>query len=107
MENAVRMLPRNDPTIADAQPPLRVIPTAPPAVITRANVSAACPVQDVCRNCRRKMGNRPKTSMENSIKLNTCVVDGRREASTVDAITAALVEREAGNLVAPAPSPLP
>ena len=28
----------------------------------------------------------------------TCVVDGRREASTVDAMRAAFVEREAGNL---------
>ena len=45
--------------------------------------------------------------MEKSIKLNTCVVEGKREASTVDAITAALVDKEAGNFVAPAPSPLP
>jgi hypothetical protein len=45
--------------------------------------------------------------MENNIRLNTCVVDGSRDASTVDAITAAFVDREAGNLVAPAPSPLP
>jgi hypothetical protein len=45
--------------------------------------------------------------MENSIKLKTWVVDGRRDASTVDAMTAAFVDKDAGNLVAPAPSPLP
>lgn len=53
------------------------------------------------------MGKSPKTSMEKSIRLNTWVVEGSREARTVEAITAAFVEREAGNLVAPAPSPLP
>ena len=36
--------------------------------------------------------------MENNVNENTCVVDGRRDASTVDAISAAFVEREAGNL---------
>ena len=32
------------------------------------------------------------------VRLKTCVVDGRREASTVEAMSAALVESEAGNL---------
>lgn len=36
--------------------------------------------------------------MLKSVRENTCVVEGRREASTVEAIRAALVERDAGNL---------
>jgi hypothetical protein len=36
--------------------------------------------------------------MEKSVRENTCVVEVRREANTVEAIKAALVEREAGNL---------
>lgn len=36
--------------------------------------------------------------MLKSVRLNTWVVEGRREARTVLAIRAALVEREAGNL---------
>lgn len=52
----------------------------------------------MCRKCRRKTGKRPKTSMLKSVRENTCVVEGRREASTVEAIRAALVERDAGNL---------
>jgi hypothetical protein len=36
--------------------------------------------------------------MLNKVRLNTCVVDGKREASTVLAIKAAFVESEAGNL---------
>ena len=43
-------------------------------------------------------GKRPKTSMLNRVRLNTWVVDGRREARTVLAIRAAFVESEAGNL---------
>jgi len=44
-----------------------------------------------------KHGKSPNTSMENRVRLNTCVVEGRREANTVDAINAAFVERDAGN----------
>lgn len=33
------------------------------------------------------------------MREKTCVVEGRREARTVEAIRAALVEREAGNLL--------
>jgi 5S rRNA maturation endonuclease (ribonuclease M5) len=36
--------------------------------------------------------------MENRVSEKTCVVEGRRDASTVEAMRAALVEREAGNL---------
>ena len=36
--------------------------------------------------------------MLNSVKLKTCVVLGRREASTVEAMRAALVDKLAGNL---------
>jgi len=37
--------------------------------------------------------------MEKSVNENTCVVDVSREASTVEAMSAALVDKEAGNLV--------
>lgn len=36
--------------------------------------------------------------MENNVNEKTCVVEGSRDASTVDAISAAFVDREAGNL---------
>jgi 5S rRNA maturation endonuclease (ribonuclease M5) len=36
--------------------------------------------------------------MEKRVNEKTCVVEGRRDASTVEAMSAALVEREAGNL---------
>jgi hypothetical protein len=36
--------------------------------------------------------------MEKRVREKTCVVELRREAKTVDAIRAALVDREAGNL---------
>ena len=36
--------------------------------------------------------------MLKSVRENTCVVEGRREASTVEAMRAAFVERDAGNL---------
>ena len=36
--------------------------------------------------------------MLNKVRLNTCVVEGSREARTVLAIKAAFVESEAGNL---------
>jgi hypothetical protein len=36
--------------------------------------------------------------MEKSVKENTCVVDGRREARTVEAIIAEFVEIDAGSL---------
>jgi hypothetical protein len=44
------------------------------------------------------MGKRPKTSMENRVRENTCAVDGRREARTVEAIIAEFVEIDAGSL---------
>lgn len=44
------------------------------------------------------MGKRPKTSMEKRESEKTCVVDGNRDASTVEAMRAELVEMEAGRL---------
>ena len=44
------------------------------------------------------MGKSPKTSIENNVNEKTWVVEGRREAKTVDAIKAALVDNEAGSL---------
>jgi len=44
------------------------------------------------------MGNKPNTSMEKSVRENTWVVDGSRDASTVEAINAELVEIDAGRL---------
>jgi len=37
------------------------------------------------------------------VRLKTCVVEVSREASTVEAIRAAFVEREAGNVAAESP----
>ncbi len=51
---------------------------------------------------RRKTGKRPKTSMEKRVREKTWPVEGRREASTVDAIRAAFVLRLAGMFLFPA-----
>lgn len=48
------------------------------------------------------MGKSPNTSIENSVKLKTSVVEARRDASTVEAMSAALVDNDAGNLAAAA-----
>lgn len=100
MTTAVAGPPINTPNIAPPIPPLSVIPTAALAAITNDNVSRTCPVHDIARRCRLKTGNRPKTSMEKSVRLKTWVVDLRREASTVEAMRAAFVESEAGNFAA-------
>jgi hypothetical protein len=50
------------------------------------------------RRWRRNTGNRPNTSIEKRVREKTWVVDVSREASTVEAMRAALVERESGNL---------
>jgi hypothetical protein len=42
--------------------------------------------------------------MENNVRENTCPVDGRREARTVDAIKAAFVLRLAGIFLFPPPT---
>lgn len=54
------------------------------------------PRQDRWRACRLKTGKSPKTSMEKRVREKTCPVVGSREASTVEAIKAAFVERLAG-----------
>ena len=59
-------------------------------------VSKRCRGSETLLRCRRKTGKRPKTWMLNSVRLKTELVDGRREASTVDAISAALVESDEG-----------
>lgn len=78
--------------------PANATPRPAPAPTTSASVSIRWPRQEICRRWRRKTGKRPNTSMLKRVRENTCVVEGSREASTVDAISAALVEREAGNL---------
>lgn len=99
MQRKVMMLPSMTPAIqAPRPPPVRVANTAPPAVVTKATVRPMLPIRDLARSCRRKMGKRPNNSIENSVSEKTCVVDGKREASTVDAMSAELVEMEAGRL---------
>ena len=95
----VRIPPRKAPiTPAFQPPPVMVTQSPPPAPRIINAVKIRCPVQDTCRTCRLKTGNSPKTSILNRVRLKTWVVDGRREAKTVEAIRAALVESEAGNL---------
>lgn len=52
---------------------------------------------ETLRRCLRKTGKSPKTWMLNRVRLNTELVDGKREAKTVEAISAALVESDEGN----------
>lgn len=80
----------------------RMRPTPSPAPSTSKIADTTWNRQLRCLAYRRKTGNRPKTSMLNSVKLKTCFVDGSRLANTVDAMRAALVESDAGNL---APTP--
>ena len=89
------------PAIAAFHPPSRtnVTPMPAPATMTRESVRRRCPRQEICRRWRRKTGKSPKTSMLKRVREKTCVVLGRREARTVEAIRAALVEREAGKLL--------
>ena len=77
-----------------------------PAPNKRQKVSRRWPRQERWRRQPRHTGNRPKTSMLNNVRLKTWVVDFKREASTVEAINAAFVERLAGNLEAPSPVPV-
>jgi hypothetical protein len=99
MARTIIMLPRILPMMAAGHlPPLTVTPTPAPAVMTSRIVVATCACCETCLRCRRKTGKRPKTSMENSVREKTCVVDERRDASTVEAMSAAFVESEAGNL---------
>ena len=53
---------------------------------------------ETCSKSRRKTGNKPKTWMLKMVRRNTSVVLVRRDASTVEPMIAALVERESGNL---------
>jgi len=80
-------------------PPLTIIPTPALAPNTNTTVRIRCARHDTWRRWRRNIGNSPKTSMEKRVKEKTCVVDVRRDASTVDAMSAALVDKDAGNLV--------
>jgi hypothetical protein len=52
---------------------------------------------ETLRSWRRKTGKSPKTWMLNRVRLNTELVEGSREASTVEAMRAALVDSEEGN----------
>lgn len=96
----VRIPPRTaPPTPAFQPPPVMVTQSPPPAPRTINAVKAKCPVQDACRTCRLKTGNNPNTSILKSVKLKTSFVYLRRDARTVEAMRAAFVDREAGNLV--------
>lgn len=95
----VRMLPNIIPAIHAPWPlPVSVANTAPLAVVTNRTVKAIWPRRDLARSWRRKIGNKPNTSMENSVREKTCVVEGSLEARTVDAMSAELVEIDAGRL---------
>lgn len=59
----------------------------------RTRVRPAWSSEETCRRWRRKTGKRPKTWIEKRDREKTAVVVGRRDASTVLAISAALVER--------------
>src|ERR1700712_5784205 len=48
-----------------------IIPTPPPAPITRRVVRVTCPRHDRCRAYRRKTGKSPKTSIENRVSEKT------------------------------------
>jgi hypothetical protein len=99
MARHVRTPPRiAPPTPAFQPPPVIVTQRPPPAPRTINAVNIKCPVQDACRTCRLKTGNSPNTSILKSVKLKTSLVYLRREARTVDAMRAAFVDREAGNL---------
>ncbi len=76
----------------------KVTPKPAPAPKTREKVSNRWPCHEIWRRCRRKTGKRPKTSMLKRVRLKTCVVLVSRDASTVEAIRAALVDNDAGNL---------
>ncbi len=56
------------------------------------------PDVDSALSCLRKIGKRPKTSMEKRVKENTWVVEGSRDARTAEAIMAEFVDIEAGSL---------
>ena len=99
MARHVRTPPRTaPPTPAFQPPPVIVTQSPPPAPRTINAVNVKCPVQDACRTCRLKTGNNPNTSILKSVKLKTSFVYFSLEARTVEAIRAAFVEREAGNL---------
>lgn len=99
MARKVMMPPRITPAIqTPLPPPVKVTKTPPHALMMSTIVRARWPCQDMDRRCRRKMGKSPNTSMEKRVNENTCVVEGRRDASTVDAINAEFVEIEAGKL---------
>lgn len=72
-------------------------PSPEVAVTMRAIVRRTCRGRDTARRWRRKTGNNPKTWILNSVRENTAVVVVSREASTVLAIRAALVDRLLGN----------
>ena len=66
------------------------------AKVMRAEVSRTCRGSETWRRWRRKTGKSPKTWMEKRVRVNTEWVEGRREASTVEAMRAALVLRLEG-----------
>lgn len=99
MKRPVRKLPRIAPEMAALNPPPETaMLKLAPAPMTRKPARNRWPRHETCRKCRRKTGKSPNTSMEKSMNEKTSVVDSSRDARTVAAMIAALVDREAGNL---------
>jgi hypothetical protein len=70
----------------------------PHAAIVSKMVRSRWLLQELTSSCRRKMGKRPKISIEKRVKEKTCVVEDSLEARTADAIMAELVDIEVGSL---------
>jgi hypothetical protein len=99
MHTAVKVVPKTTPVANAARPPLVSVTNKPPhAAMVSKMVRTWWPNQDCAKSLRRKIGNNANTSIEKSVNEKTCVVEGSREAKTVDAIMAEFVDIEVGNL---------
>jgi hypothetical protein len=79
-------------------PPVRVTNKPPHAAMVSNAVRTTWVNQECTSSCLRKIGKRPKISIEKRVKEKTCVVDGSLEASTAEAIIAEFVDMEVGSL---------
>lgn len=95
--NPATTAPTPIPTTPSLTGPLlpATIPVPPPAPSTSNAVRRAC-TRGLSLVYRLSTGNSPNTSMLRTVRLKTCPVEGSRDASTVEAMRAALVESEAG-----------
>lgn len=99
IHSIVKLHPSITPvTNAVRPPPVRVTNTPPHAAMVRKMVRTKWLSQEWIRSCLRKMGKRPKISIEKRVKEKTCVVDGNLDASTAEAIMAEFVDMEVGSL---------